>query len=235
MSERCGFPRVELRGSQLDLENLAAVFRDGNHRVRLDNELYWLHSTDFDDIASDPDKARMKAINVLALINGIAKACIPVFHPVELGQCVDWIRQDGQPKRRLTATIDIHTRSGKPVTQDASTENEIEGLRSIAQSHSEVGDVLRLWGSTVAHDWITLYKIKEQIEAAVDDQIFKWATKTELRRFNQTANSPAVLGHAARHGVQYKSPPPYPMTIVEARDLVARLIRGWIREHQING
>jgi hypothetical protein len=126
MSERCGFPRVELRGSQLDLENLAAVFRDGNHRVRLDNELYWLHSTDFDDIASDPDKARMKAINVLALINGIAKACIPDFHPVELGQCVDWIRQDGQPKRRLTATIDIHTRSGKPVTQDASTENRLK-------------------------------------------------------------------------------------------------------------
>src|SRR5260370_4688058 len=107
----CSFPRVELRGNRLDLENLAVVLRDGNYRVSAGEGLYWLHSTDFDGLATDPDKVRAKAAEVLPLINGLAKACIPGFYPVELGQCVDWFLPNLQLKRRLTATVDVVVRS----------------------------------------------------------------------------------------------------------------------------
>ena len=101
-------PRIELRGHQLDLENLATALGSGDHRVSCDRGMYWLHSTDFDELAGDPDKLRAKAAELLPLINGAAKAGLPGFHPVQLGQCVDWVAPDGRAKRRLSDTVTLH-------------------------------------------------------------------------------------------------------------------------------
>jgi hypothetical protein len=147
------FPRVELRGHQLDLKNLVAFLRVGDHRVVLENDLYWLHSTDFDGLAGDPDKARAKAETLLPLINALAKARIPSFEPLELGECVDWIGADGRPKRRLTARIILRVRSSEQIGDVTSINTQIAEWMAVARDHGPVFDALRLWGSARTHDW----------------------------------------------------------------------------------
>ncbi|MGH2570948.1 MAG: hypothetical protein ACRDGR_06965, partial [bacterium] len=79
--------------------------------------------------------------------------------------------------------------------------------------------------------WNTLYKLKEKVVSAVGkDEIVQrgWATQAELRQFEHTANSPAVLGAAARHGVQTSNPPRKPISLGDAQALVDRIIRRWL-------
>src|SRR5438094_7795296 len=94
-------------------------------------------------------------------------------------------------------------------------------------------------GGTGARDWYTLYQLREKIEAAAggDGQIAArgWASRAKLRRFDHTANSQAILGDAARHGVQRTTPPANPMTLGEAQQLIERLIRGWVEELRASG
>ena len=55
-----------------------------------------------------------------------------------------------------------------------------------------------------------------------------WATKSELRRFAQTANSAEAVGDSARHSPGKFDIPKQPMTLMEATDLIGRLLRHWI-------
>jgi len=219
----------------VDLENLAAVLGQGDHRVSADEGVFWLRSIELDQLLGDPEGLRAKAAELLPIINAAGKALLPGFHPIELGQCVDWVAPDGRLKRRLTEPYVIHVRSGERVAgppEGSAYAKEFEEWARLARGDEKIAQVLRLWGSSPVHDWNTLYKLKELIEAAVGSDIpqRRWATKAELRRFDHTANSPAVLGHASRHAVQRGDPPARPMTIDEAQKLVMRLIRGWMGE-----
>ncbi|MGH7884376.1 MAG: hypothetical protein ACRENO_01630, partial [Thermodesulfobacteriota bacterium] len=56
----------------------------------------------------------------------------------------------------------------------------------------------------------------------------EWTTKKEIKRFKHTANSPSVLGEDARHGEENTQPPLKPMTLLEARQFIEKLIHNWI-------
>jgi hypothetical protein len=183
--------------------------------------------------------ARAKVSALLPLINAVAKAHISGFEPIELGQCVDWIRSDGRLRRRLSDTVTLHVRSNHRITapdQAAAVDMQIKNWMALARGDQDVADVLRLWGSMRMQDWNTLSNIKEKIEARVGSQMVRlgWATRSELRLFDQTANSPAVLEDAARHGVQRTDPPATPMKIGQAQELVKHLIDGWIERLRTN-
>ena len=78
--------------------------------------------------------------------------------------------------------------------------------------------------------WDRLYKIVEIVEddvGAIDRR--GWATKKELSRFSHTANSPKILGRAARHATQRVRPPKHPMDLVEAEELVKRVLVRWLQ------
>jgi hypothetical protein len=174
---------------------------------------------------------REKANQLVPLINGVAKAHVPGFEPVSLGVCVDWVRPDGRLARRFTDTVTLHARSGARVAEKAAvTATLMKEWMSVSIGNAEAIDVLRLWGTAPVHDWSTLYKIREKIEARVGSKIVRlgWASRRELERFDRTACSPDVIGDAARHGVQKGIPPHQPMSIEQAHQLIQRLIRGWM-------
>jgi hypothetical protein len=72
----------------------------------------------------------------------------------------------------------------------------------LAAKNAEAARVLRLVGQGDVR-WSGLYHV---LEVVLDDdaagQIYTegWATRTEIRLFKQTANSPGAIGDAARHG-----------------------------------
>jgi len=78
--------------------------------------------------------------------------------------------------------------------------------------------------------WDTLYKIFEVIEGDVGRLILdlKWMSKTQKRRFTQTAQSPQVIGDEARHGRQKEQPPKKPMPLQEAIDMITQTTHEWI-------
>jgi hypothetical protein len=55
-----------------------------------------------------------------------------------------------------------------------------------------------------------------------------WATRSEVRRFKHSANSVAVAGDAARHGVEPTQPPANAKTLAVARPYVDHLLRAWL-------
>jgi hypothetical protein len=77
---------------------------------------------------------------------------------------------------------------------------------------------------TQEHSWGSLYCLYEVIEEDVGsiDKIANegWATKTSIKRFKHTANSPSAIGDAARHGKESTTPPARPMELGEARALI---------------
>jgi hypothetical protein len=55
-----------------------------------------------------------------------------------------------------------------------------------------------------------------------------WARKSQLRRFRHSANSVAVAGDEARHGVEATQPPAEAMSLGEARSFIDGLLRRWL-------
>jgi hypothetical protein len=226
-------PRVQLKGNDLDLENLCVALRDGPHRVTSEGEMYWLRSDTFDEFIADPDLLRDQAAKLLPLVNAVGKAHINGFEPVELGVCVDWVRADGRWKRRLTETIDIRVRSGHRLDADDPSQlldARLAGWLEASNNNVVAREVVELWGGARQHDWVMLYRIFEKVESGRPSIPSAWASRAEISRFKHTANSPAVLGGAARHGTQSADPPKRPMALDDAEHLIERFIVNWMEE-----
>lgn len=100
---------------------------------------------------------------------------------------------------------------------------------ALAQREEHVARALEIIGQEDVR-WTDLYHLLEVVEADVGQLMFErgWATRAEMERFARTANSPAILGAAARHGAQRTEPPPNPMSYDDARSLIVRLVRAWL-------
>jgi len=55
-----------------------------------------------------------------------------------------------------------------------------------------------------------------------------WVTNDKLERFTHTADSVGAVGDDARHGRERTQPPPRPLSLSAARDLIDRLLRSWL-------
>ena len=80
-----------------------------------------------------------------------------------------------------------------------------------------------------------LYRILEIVKASVGRNGTTvtdagWATRGQLERFRRTANSPdpKAAGDAARHGHSKQPPPPRPMTLNDARELIRQVVCQWL-------
>ena len=106
----------------------------------------------------------------------------------------------------------------------------MEEAAELALKNPSVAKALRIFGSD--RSWVGLYKVFELIRADVGDSMFalNWTTKTEVRRFTHTANSPAASRDEARHGVLSGYPPAVPMKRDDAAQLIERLLQQWL-EH----
>jgi hypothetical protein len=90
---------------------------------------------------------------------------------------------------------------------------------------------IRLFGAQPSA--VNLYRVFEVIRENTkgEDHMVKngWTTKPHTGRFRHTMNSVAALGAEARHGVEPTTPPTNPMSMLEAREFIQRLLALWLR------
>ena len=95
-----------------------------------------------------------------------------------------------------------------------------------------VAKVMRLLASPDCKSWVNLYRIYEVVEADVGGESLlqkqAWGSSRDLKRFKHSANSVTVAGDSARHGKEFASPPPWPMSISYADDYVKCLLHAWL-------
>jgi hypothetical protein len=232
---------VQLAGDDVYLEELSRSLKNPELSIIKENEAYTLKSVDFSRQSTE-DEVRKKASEILSLINGCSMIVLGARRPIEIARVVR-VNDDGTRasfvhiSARLTlvgeAKVRILNRDG--TVTEVRPADVIPSMLKAAQSSDSVAKVLRLLG-TGTHDWGHLYKIYELVKNDVGgrSKIVQngWATEIAIKRFTQTANSPAVIGDSARHAVEPTKPPKNPMSFEEARSLIEGMIHGWFDLHR---
>jgi hypothetical protein len=99
----------------------------------------------------------------------------------------------------------------------------------LAAKDADVDEALALWASQ-PRDWSILYKVFEVIEHRGGARAGGVMSRNQATRFTRTANHQEAAGHGARHARSSADPPPEPMSILEAEQLLGRLLTAWIAD-----
>lgn len=232
---------VQLVGNKFDLEDLSQWFTTPDLQVVKELDGFYLRSNRFETI-EEAEQVKVLAQEMLQRLVGAAKLFRPNFMSVGLGAI---IRQEDDGQRYcyvfLSSSIVVRSKtSSVKLTVNGGKETPQVPLpavwAAVAKDDEKVLQALRLWANN-PDSWDNLYKILEVIESDVGGAIYRnaWVSKKEVNRFTQTANSPEALGDEARHAKKRVSPPPKPMTIQEAKQLMKTLLEKWIASKTPSG
>lgn len=231
--------QVRIVGSDHDLRELARSLRTGTLTLRPDEHgQYYLACSQFAN-CNTADEVLEISKKVLAVLNGATK--LALGGNLDLAECgVLEGRADGKKIFHMHMADTIQVRDSISLTVIDSAGNVIEVPKpadpvpiwvGAGLDDEAVGKVFRLFGQH--HDWVGLYRIFEVIEGDIGsvDKIAaqNWSTKTQMRLFKHTANSPMATGDVSRHGKETTEPPKNPMLLSEARSLIETLIHHWLR------
>jgi hypothetical protein len=231
--------QAKLAGDAFDLETIESIFSTGDPTVSVDaSGDYLLESASFFDALSQWTEVQVAADLLLERMNGAAKAQDLSYRPVRLG---DEFRdvQGGvvvNTVRALTAEVRARAHvaaaiSGGTIPKVAPVPPGKEWV-SLAESSTDVAEVLGLLGSDSRLTWQTLYKILEIISHDVGSQQgvrdHGWTSMAQLKEFTRAADHPEVSGREARHARMRGSSPKRSMTLDEGRALIQTLFRSWV-------
>lgn len=231
---------VQLAGDASDLAALAQSLTGNDINISHDGQDYVLMSDQF-TAGDDVSAVRQKAEGLVAVLNGASRLALDAINSIRVG-AVYRRREDGKrdifvfPEpavirfRAFAPTVKLTHADG--TVEEFHPADPVKQWASVALSNDAVANVFRIFaGGTL--DWVNLYRIVEIVASDVGglDAIDAngWATKSSMRLFKQTANSPGALGLDARHGAETTQPPKHPMTISEARSLVNSIVHAWLR------
>ncbi len=225
---------VALVGNQFDLEELPKLFRAPEAAVVVDDGGFFLKSSTFEEFDSAAE-VRSEAAELLVRINGAARLAFPSFEPVSVGHVYRkneagkeiYVYEEASVRSREKATAVIVSGTGERKEVEPAA---LDAWVACAKRDRVVNKVLRLLASRDI-GWDELYKVLEVVEddAASDLIGSTQIPKSEISRFTQTANSYLALGDAARHAHEKVRPPPNPMTLNEAKNLILSLARAWVQ------
>jgi hypothetical protein len=198
---------------------------------------YFFESTTLASLQS-AEEVRSKAEELVALLSGAVALSLESRTPIRVGN-VAQVSDSGQRNEFVSVADTVTVRSSVSVAK-VSADGTVETRHpadlvtkwiKATESDTNVAKVLRLLGDS-SHDWVSLYRLLEVVEAdvggldGISDQ--GWATKTALRGFKHTANSPGAVGDSARHGTENTQPPARPMDLAEARSLINFIVHNWL-------
>ena len=143
-----------------------------------------------------------------------------------------WLSGTATGRSRVSGSLTVsYTEESKVVIPPPPASKSIAAAVKSAMLDTKVNKALRLFGS--ARDWVDLYRVFEVIESDVGGEkglvSRGWITRKLASLFTSTANNPAAIGDAARHGHSNQPPPARPMTLTEARELIRRLLESWLQ------
>jgi hypothetical protein len=229
---------VQIIGDTVDLRELSKTLIDDDLRVLERNGQYFLESDRFEELTNSEEVASLAA-DILKVLTGAVRLSLggrTALHVANIAR----VRPDGGRDVFVTVSDTIRVREtiGVEITRSDGTKEVIHpaysvpGWIKLGLTDQNVAKALRLLG-TDEHNWISLYRLYEVIEEEAGglDKIVNngWATKTSIKRFKHTANSPGALGDDSRHGKESTTPPSDPMDIGEARALVEVILHNWLR------
>lgn len=234
--------KARLAGNRHDLEFLARNFAVDQIRVTNapNNDGYFLESDNFDPAAS-AEVVLSQCRDLLPILSGILRFEKQIGAELS-SDGVILCHPDGHEKAFLFfhETISVHaSMTAEVVSADGSAQSltpqlvpsQADLLLTLAASDPAVAKALRLLG-TSERTWVDLYRIYEVVEGDVGGQhhlqVRGWAAKDEIRGFKHSANSVAVGGDEARHGIEQQQPPSNPLTLEQAHVLVHRLVTSWL-------
>jgi hypothetical protein len=229
---------VGITGNDADLAELAKSLTTPQLLITKKFGSFALESTTF--LATDTEGAvRAKAERLLESISGTSRLAFSLLSPLS----VTWValnNDDGSVQAHMTVheTISMRDTVSVSITHaDGTVETHnpadiVPDIVAQALKHKVVGEVLKLLARS-DKDWVNLYRIFEVVAndvGGLDAMAAQgWASKSELRTFKNTANSPGAIGHDARHGVDTGQPPAAAMQLSEATTLLQRIVQKWVQ------
>jgi hypothetical protein len=230
--------RVQLQG-EFDLRELKEILLGHDPRIIEKDSNFYLTSTDWDELQK-PREVDTQAKEFIQLLENAAYVHFRDTVPLTIGGIVR-IDDEGREHRILIAEYGAYTSTvrgaRRKATATASGLNPIESRREhplikalrMSKKNPAVADALRFLRKG---DWVSLYKAYEIVRDAVhgEQPIIRrgWLTEKARKRFTWTAQSREALGDEARHASRMYRPPKEPMSIHEARAIIADLLQQWI-------
>jgi hypothetical protein len=234
---------VQLTGYKSDLDMLVQSLTGSNINISHDGQDYVLTSDQFSQ-SDEADAVRQKAERIISILNGAMRLTLDATQSIKV-RAVYRRNKDGKRDififaepavfrmRLLAPTIALTHVDG--TVEEFHPADPIKQWAGIALDDERVANVFRIFANGIL-DWVNLYRIFEIVASDIGglDAICAngWATKTSMKLFKYTANSPGALGLDSRHGAETTEPPKHSMTISEARALVNTIIHAWLRSKQ---
>ena len=229
---------IQLSGDAQDLKDLVNSLRGDDLRIFERDGQYLLESSRFDDLSTS-EAVRSLASDVLAVLSGAVRLSLGGRTPLTVAN-VAMVGPDGRRQVfilvsdtfYLRATAEVVIMGDNGAVEVHRPADEVPDWVRLALADHKVAKAMRLFGSR-EHDWVSLYRLYEVIEEDVGgiNSIARhgWATRSSIRRFKHTANSPSATGDVSRHGREPADPPRDLMALSEARALVEVLLHNWLR------
>ena len=228
---------VQLTGNPADLQTLADGLTGGEVQVAQSGGKYVLRSSKFELLDSAAAVCQC-ATKLGTTLSAFARLFLGAHEALGVG-AVCRVRPDGKRDiavsvgtavvrvRALPVTIVQTSSDGKIRTHRPA--DPISKLLPVTMQDSIVATALRLRDADDL-EWGDLYCIHEVIRMDVGGLIQKlgWASRNEIKRFRHTANSVAAAGPRARHAIETTQPPPKPMPLSDARELIDRIMKAWL-------
>ena len=231
--------KIQLVGDDFDLKELNKSFSNTDvFSITREKDGYYLTSTEFASCETY-EEAKVKVKDILDVLNGAKTLSLGGNVPLECGSIVKE-NSDGTKEHfvevidkialRDSFSITVRDSDGK-IIDEVHPADEVPKWLIYGLRDEKLKRALRIYGKE-RHSWAGLYKVYEIIEEAVGglQKITErgWVTKSSIKRFRHTANSPTAIGDEARHGKESTSAPKKAMHISEARSLIETLLIRWL-------
>jgi len=173
------------------------------------------------------DEAKATARDVLRLINGTGLLIDPEFIPVSLYEI------SYTAKGRMGAA-DFGSMPRNKENTFLGFHPQHRVFSEIVLKHASTNSAVRFVLDALAlpTTWASLYLVYDAIKDDIGGQILLeergWATSEEFSNFRYSANTSRAIREGARHGGTVSAPKPL-ISLYCGRDIVERIVRGWLR------
>ena len=224
---------VQLSGDKLDLRALTSYLRTSDLTIEEDKNDWYLKSPTFNRL-SDAEDIRAKAVDLIRVINGIARVVNTGSKKVSLNS-VAYIDDSG--KKEFFISLDGELEPNGRLYAPEISQNDapdqptlFDRWMEVANQDNDVNDALHYFAYD-ERNWYDLYKVFELVSKDVgsgsknkgESKMVSntWSTRKEIKRFRQSANY---------HRHAREKLPPNPMTIKEAETLIRDIVTKWVAE-----
>jgi hypothetical protein len=218
---------AQLLGDVPVLERVAPCFQGDSARIRKIGNDCFLESSAFESCPGPAEVFPIATEIVLAIHRvSVLYAYLMTFEHIKVGYVQEFDGAGLPTRRALQASkkINIYSSAGlEELKKPHGTQSSGSAVVECARSNKNVQEALSLIGESEL-GWPQLYNILEFLGGESGIAKRNWATKSEVRRYRQTANHFRHLGSPKNNPL-----PPDPPSLSDGRKFIMlNLLKKWI-------